>query len=250
MKYIIPLLLLYSFIANATPCLPAIGVYEQQDGLQKLDLTLKSFTVNTHVCINEKSIEDDFQASLALKRLRNDEPQAFKRPHCFNLNKLSDRENPDAKILLKRVMGEDEILQLAYQGQVPNDIYIADSKFDFKANELFTEEIFTRPIIGTIISREQYGNVKDKNLHAYVGMPISVGASTVAYLLVKDSDTKQDTKKQIISAAGPLSGLIIGVLKEVLYDKQRPNKHTVDKHDAYATGAGAGMIPFKIKIEF
>ncbi|MFP5491025.1 MAG: hypothetical protein ACLGG0_05965 [Bacteriovoracia bacterium] len=250
MKYLIAILSLHSFMATASPCLPAVDVFEQQEGLQKLDLTLKSFTVNTHVCIDEKSIQDDFQATLALNRLRNDEPQAFKRPHCFNLNKLTDRDNPDAQLLLKRVMGEDEILQLAYQGQVPKDIYIADSKFDFKAQELFTEEVFSRPVIGTIISREHYGNVKDKNLHAYVGMPISIGASTVAYLMVKDSGMKYDTKKQIISAAGPLSGFIIGVLKEVLYDRQRPKNHTVDKHDAYATGAGAGMIPFKIKIEF
>lgn len=250
MKHLITLLSLHSLIAAASPCLPSVDVYQQQEGLQKLDLTLRSFTVNTHVCIDESSIQDDFQATLALKRLRNDEPQAFNRPHCFNLNQLSDRENADAKILLKKVMGEDEILQLTYQGQVPKDIYIANSKYEFKANELFTEEVFSRPIIGTIISREYYGNVKDKNLHAYVGMPISVGASTVAYLMVKDSDMNYDTKKRLISAAGPLSGFVIGVLKEVLHDKQRPNINTVDKHDAYATGVGAGMIPFKIKIEF
>ncbi len=174
MKYLIALFAFQSFLATAAPCLPAIDVYQQQEGLQKLDLTLKSFTVNTHVCIDEKSIQDDFQATLALKRLRNDEPQAFKRPHCFNINKLTDRDNPDAQLLLKRVMGEDEILQLAYQGQVPKDIFIANSNFKFQPNELFTEEVFSRPVIGTLISREHYGNVKDKNLHAYVGMPISI----------------------------------------------------------------------------
>lgn len=80
MKYLIAILSLHSFMAAASPCLPAVDVFEQQEGLQKLDLTLKSFTVNTHVCIDEKSIQDDFQATLALNRLRNDEPRPLKDP--------------------------------------------------------------------------------------------------------------------------------------------------------------------------
>jgi hypothetical protein len=66
-----------------------------------------------------------------------------------------------------------------------------------------------------------------------------------------NSNLSSRQKKLLIENAGPLAGLVIGILKEILHDASNREKHTVDARDAIATALGAGFIPkLNIRIDF
>lgn len=112
-------------------------------------------------------------------------------------------------------------------------------------------------VIGAVLSEKMYPGEEDKRKHWIYGAAISGVTSGVTYLVLEKTDlfknlhfSRQD-KKNLITYTGPLMSLVIGVAKEVLYDKKRPKKHTVDGNDAAATALGGGLIsPLVINIVF
>lgn len=77
---------------------------------------------------------------------------------------------------------------------------------------------------------------RDKKLHLLVGAAIAV---TVGYGL-----TLAGLPLLVSAAIGLIVAAIAGWVKEYAYDKKRPERHTVDKNDFYATalGGAAGAI--------
>ena len=126
-----------------------------------------------------------------------------------------------------------------------------DKKNGFEVREsAFTSEMIINPVFGMLLVGEAYKGEADKKAHGIYGAGISVGTSIVGSLILDKTNYSPETKRIISKAIGPLAGLIVGVLKEVLYDAQRKNRHTVDSHDALATAMGAGIVPIKIQFKF
>lgn len=110
--------------------------------------------------------------------------------------------------------------------------------------------------IGALVSEKVYAGEADKRKHWMVGAAASGLTTGTTYLLLETAGIgdklglSKTAKKNIITYSGPVMALLLGIAKEV-YDSKHKNKHTVDAHDALATGLGGGLvIPLVVKFTF
>lgn len=108
--------------------------------------------------------------------------------------------------------------------------------------------------IGTLASREIYKGdaYADKRKHEMSGAVISVAGTGLGYLAIETFGIgdrlklSKRSRKCAITATGGLMLLLAAAGKEA-YDKTKPTKHTVDKHDFFSTSLGGGAAaPFMI----
>lgn len=133
-------------------------------------------------------------------------------------------------------------------------IVIIASFFAFKANcqeeFYFPPEVIINAGAGYLINQQRYPNQYDKKLHSNIGGMISLGTSSATYLLIKDSTLDTAAKEKLVRYSGPIASLVVGILKEVAYDKINKRTHTSDREDAIATGIGGGLIPIRFEMTF
>lgn len=107
-------------------------------------------------------------------------------------------------------------------------------------------EVLAAVTVGTLASGALasyiYPNQKDKLQHAVAGSLAASSAAVVAYYGFGVSKNKALT-------IGVITGFVIGLLKEA-YDSKHRDRHTVDSHDAIATGIGGGVGAFFLRIKF
>jgi hypothetical protein len=84
--------------------------------------------------------------------------------------------------------------------------------------------------------------MKDGKL-VIAGASIHAATTTLAFKFSQNSTLTSKQKRLLVENAGPVSGLAVGLIKEILYDARNKDKHTVDARDAIATALGAGFIP-------
>lgn len=98
-------------------------------------------------------------------------------------------------------------------------------------------------IIGNLASDHFYQGQNDKYYHSRTGGLISAsataGALAAAYF-VPDSRLNPKLKKLLIGCSGFVASTLAGVVKEAMDSRDRA-RHTVDRHDIYATSMGGGM---------
>lgn len=124
--------------------------------------------------------------------------------------------------------------------------------FNLQAREefYFPPEVIINAGAGYLINQQRYPNEYDKKLHSNIGGMISLGTSSATYLLIKDSALDNKSKEQIVRYSGPIASLVVGILKEVAYDRINKSRHTSDREDAIATGIGGGLIPIRFEMTF
>jgi hypothetical protein len=107
------------------------------------------------------------------------------------------------------------------------------------------------PIAGALISNSLYPDQADKRLHVIAGAGIHAVTTTVAFKFSQNSTLTSKKKRLLVENAGPVAGLAVGIIKEILYDARNRDRHTVDARDAIATALGAGFIPkLNIRVNF
>ncbi len=98
-------------------------------------------------------------------------------------------------------------------------------------------------VLGNVLSNQIYAGEADKKKHAVVGGAIAVGATAaslgLAYI-IPDETLSPTWKKLLIGCSGFIASTIAGIGKEVSDARDR-TRHTVDRHDAYATSIGGGV---------
>lgn len=211
---------------------------------QEIDeIYLKS---SVEFCYYDFLVKDDFYLSLLTKRLKDRDSSAFTSISCFKLNKLSKDSQEDA-IHLIRAFGYRNAQNLDVEKL---NSYSDESEEIENPEKIALQETLIQVAAGSAINKEMYEGQKDKKLHSNYGATISAGGSTIGYFVVKNSSLSEKNRERVVRYAGPISSLIVGILKEVLYDARNRDSHTVDAHDALATGIGGGIIPIKIEFKF
>ena len=114
----------------------------------------------------------------------------------------------------------------------------------------YASEVLISTGAGYLISKHRYEGQQDKELHSQFGSMISLGTTSLAYFMVKDSQFSEKQQINIVRYSGPILSLAVGVLKEIVYDQVNKQRHTADKHDAFATVIGGGMIPLRFQMTF
>ncbi len=219
-----------------------------------LNLALTLVSPQVYFCLSQEELDSNFDMSLAFNKIKVGNHSAVKQ-NCINLRKLNGFDK-EMRILFKAASSEGDDFSFVFSSNDPSQLYLSshnpkDKKNGYEVREsAFTSEMIINPVFGVLLVGEAYKGEKDKKAHGLYGAGISVGTSLVGSLILDKTDYTPKTKKMISKAIGPLAGLIVGVLKEILYDAQRKNRHTVDSHDALATAMGAGIVPIIVKFEF
>lgn len=112
-------------------------------------------------------------------------------------------------------------------------------------------------VIGAVLSERLYPNEADKRKHWIYGAAISGMTSGITYFVLEETNLlaglnlSRQARKNLITYSGPIMSLVVGVAKELLYDRRRRDRHTVDGNDAAATALGGGVVtPLVINFVF
>lgn len=103
-------------------------------------------------------------------------------------------------------------------------------------------------VIGALVSEKIYKGEPDKRLHWKYGAVINGVTTGATYLLIEEAGLgdklglSRKARKNVIMYSGPVASLVIGIAKEIFYDRKRRDRHTVDANDAVATALGGGAF--------
>jgi hypothetical protein len=216
-----------------------------------LDLTLRSFTTRTALCFDEKQINNDLSLLTSYNRLKSEFPRSLQRPYCFDLSAIQEfQHHPDLKHLIRiswAELTEINLQSLHHQ----EDIVFVSSKTKnspSSSNETEMADLLVNVIVGHQTAQDRYQGEKDKKLHANYGAAIALSTSGLSYVISDQLDLTAEQRRQLVRLSGPIMGTIVGILKEIVYDKS--GRGHVDKHDALATAVGSGIIPIRISIRY
>lgn len=241
------------------PCEDSLSVVDTE-----LAETFASAIQDSKMCFDPK----DYKTNKALledyKLL--DTLGAFDEDSCLKAQRPPELESLITKFIEDNLEFQQLSVVAAMDPQTNNVsvIYTNSSDVGFRNNALTTRDKWQIAggtvggiVIGAVLSEQLYPGEADKRKHWIYGAAISGMTSGVTYLVLEKTslldglNLSRQAKKNIITYSGPLMSLIVGVAKELLYDKRRPNNHTVDGNDAAATALGGGAFtPLLINIVF
>lgn len=209
------------------------------------------------LCIDDELMRHE-KISMKVKTL--DYLGAFDRNFCTDLN--NDRTGLKHKLYEEVVKVRPAInVQASSRPNGRYDVYMVATETGFQQlNDRETEAEFLELsldrkdylkigsvvlgsiVVGNYASNSFYENQLDKREHAIYGGAIAAGAtgaSLAAAFLIPDSRLSPAMKKLLVGCSGFIASALAGVAKEVLDTRDR-RRHTVDKHDAFATALGGG----------
>jgi|GEM_PF-3304514 len=241
------------------PCQDSLSVVDTE-----LAETFASAIQDSKMCFDPK----DYKTNKALledyKLL--DTLGAFDEDSCLKAQRPPELES----LITKFIEANLEFQKLSMVATVDPEtnsvsvIYTNSTDAGFRQNALTTRDTLQIAggtiggiVIGAVLSERLYPGEADKRKHWIYGAAITGITSGVTYFVLEKTtlldglNLSRQAKKNIITYSGPLMSLIVGVAKELLYDKRRPNNHTVDGNDAAATALGGGALtPLVINFVF
>ncbi len=232
--------------------------------IEELANTFSSSITETSLCFDVRTFADRKDLLEDFKLL--DTLDAFDQQGCLKPEQPEANKELVSRFIQKALEFKPlKVVAAVHPGtQDINVIYTQSEDVRFRENALTRQDKWQIAagsvggiVIGAVLSEKMYPGEADKRKHWIYGAAISGVTSGVTYFVLEKTDIFKDlnlsrkAKKNLVTYSGPLMSLVIGIAKEVLYDKKRPKKHTVDSNDAAATALGGGLItPLVINIAF
>jgi len=240
--------------ARADDCLPGTS---PRDVLGRnaatVELASELLKPQAWLCIPSNRLEGDAEGQRILSRLRATRPDAFSSGGCLDLRVAeTPRSTGDLQQLLRKVSGPEGNFAVSFSARDPKALIVRGGTelHPLDPKDRMDVALLANPVVGILISDKTYAGQADKAMHARVGAGISIAGTAVATVLLEKSDYSEEEKKALARAAGPIAGLVVGILKEALYDNFHRDRHTVDPNDAIATAMGAGLLPMQVQFRF
>lgn len=233
----------------------------QMPDMQKLvgpEVVETKFCVDPKNYKNNKELNEDYKMISVLGYF--DEKNCLKETYKNSANEefitkfiQKNLEQKPINVFAKFSPDQSE-MQLLYS--TSTDKKMADSALTSKDKWQIAGASAGAIAIGALVSEKVYAGEADKRKHWMVGAAASGLTTGTTYLLLETAGVgdklglSKTAKKNIITYSGPVMALLLGIAKEV-YDSKHKNKHTVDAHDALATGLGGGLvIPLVVTFTF
>lgn len=241
------------------PCEESLSVVDTE-----MAETFASTIQESKMCFDPKSYKSNKALLEDYKLL--DTMGAFDDESCLKAQRPPELEALITKFIEKNLEFQ-QLSMVATVDPATNNvsvIYTNSSDARFRENALTTRDKWQIAggtiggiVIGAVLSERMYAGQADKRQHWIYGAAISGMTSGVTYFVLEKTslldglNLSRQAKKNLITYSGPIMSLVVGVAKELLYDRKRRDRHTVDGNDAAATALGGGLVtPLVINFVF